>query len=299
MKELTAAKQVLCQTVVQEAAAIAAVAASVAALVTTSATHLVAASAAADAVANAQGAFHCAKQAVTEAEEAIDAAKKDLQEKRNVAAEKRQLATKAAEKMQLATKVAEAVLFENPASAAASAATFATAAATEIASVIARVAMLVAKEDKRMEKASHAFHGVAQAAARASFDRAAAKSSHGSLSQIKAKVACPSATSIDQSSIATAAGTELSFTFEKPGSFGMRFGLDGCVTDVTGQALAIGLKVGDQIVAVGGVRVDKKSLVPKLKVLPRPGIFGSIALWTVLTVCCACRGYYGTSHSEC
>jgi hypothetical protein len=51
----------------------------------------------------------------------------------------------------------------------------------------------------------------------------------------------------------------------------MRCGLDGCVTDVAGQALAIGLKVGDQIVAVGGVRVDKKSLVPKLKVLSRPG----------------------------
>jgi hypothetical protein len=66
-------------------------------------------------------------------------------------------------------------------------------------------------------------------------------------------------------------GTELMFTFEKPGSFGIRFGLDGCVTDVTGQALAIGLRVDDRIVAVGGVRTDKKTLVQKLKVLSRPG----------------------------
>jgi hypothetical protein len=64
---------------------------------------------------------------------------------------------------------------------------------------------------------------------------------------------------------------EKTFTFEKAGSFGMRFGHDGRITDVSGQALALGVKVGDRIVAVGGFRTDKKTLVPNMKQLGRPG----------------------------
>jgi hypothetical protein len=63
----------------------------------------------------------------------------------------------------------------------------------------------------------------------------------------------------------------LQFIFLKPGPFGLKFDKSGKVNQSAGQAAEIGLKKGDVIVEVGGVKTDKKTIVERMKSLPRPG----------------------------
>jgi hypothetical protein len=145
-----------------------------------------AAAAAADAAAIALGGFHYALKVVTGAEEAARAAiEQNLQaQAEKAAAEASTKSQVIAEPSAVETNEDQALVqrevFDNPASAAASAAEFAVAAVGDIDSLIKIVNALVAKEDERMEKTSHAMYAVAQAAAQA-----------GAKSVLKAPVKAP------------------------------------------------------------------------------------------------------------
>jgi hypothetical protein len=65
--------------------------------------------------------------------------------------------------------------------------------------------------------------------------------------------------------------TKLQFIFTTPGPFGLKFDKSGKINHSAGQAAEIGLKKGDVIVEVGGVKADKATIVEKMKSLPRPG----------------------------
>ena len=63
------------------------------------------------------------------------------------------------------------------------------------------------------------------------------------------------------------------FTFIEAGPFGIRFNGQGVVTRVEpgGQAAGLGFMEDDKIVEVAGIVITDKTLIPNLKVLPRPG----------------------------
>jgi hypothetical protein len=60
------------------------------------------------------------------------------------------------------------------------------------------------------------------------------------------------------------------FTFSETGGHGLNFDASGKISSVSGQAKKLGIKEGDKVVEVAGVKVNGRSVASMLNAMPRP-----------------------------